>query len=87
MRGRCALVLATALSSSCATTSGDEGNPCTTFLLAAVLVPCAVAFGAGCVVGAGTRVCEGTDPDDGPDTPAPAAEVAPSPAEVDDAAY
>ncbi len=54
----CLLLTFAPLTSSCAT-DGDGDDICTTLLLGAALVPCAVAWGVGCVAGAGTRCCEG----------------------------
>lgn len=83
------------LTSSCATSGNGGGDDvCETILLGAVLVPCVVAYGVGCVVGAGTRCCEGPapTPDDIPEaapssSTSSSSELAPLAAEEHDVRY
>ena len=44
----------------CATTS-ESDDLCSAVFAGIVVLPCLVAYGVGCVVGGGTRCCEGDD--------------------------
>lgn len=65
------------LLTGCATVgdSGSDNDLCSSFLFAIVAIPCAAAFGVGCVVGAGSRCCG--DDGNSDEEPAPAAAVRP----------
>ncbi|MDP2340352.1 MAG: hypothetical protein Q8O67_05300 [Deltaproteobacteria bacterium] len=48
------------LAPGCAT-DGETDDTCNAILLGIALIPCTVAYGVGCVAGAGTRCCEGDE--------------------------